>query len=283
MSGIPNFDWLDFGWVDLLDILVVAVVTYWMILLIKGTRAVHMLTGLAIVFSAYVGSEILPFYTLHWILNAFLSSIVLIVVVLFQEDIRRGLARMGRNPLFTGMNPKEESKLLQEIVAATVAMSERHVGALIVLERETRLDDFLEGCTVLDAKVSREILASIFYPLSPLHDGATVLHEGRVHAAGCFLPLTNRTDISKSFGTRHRAAIGITERSDAVAIVVSEEDGSISMAVDCELQHGMQPAELQESLTRLFSPRLPYAKPKRSLRRKLGRDATIEGVVRPER
>ena len=118
---------------------------------------------------------------------------------------------MGRNPLFAGMSRKEESRFLEEIAVATVNMSERNVGALIVLERETRLDDFLEGGTSLDARVGRELLTSIFFPLSPLHDGATVLREGRIHAAGCFLPLTKRTDIHKSFGTRHRAALGITE------------------------------------------------------------------------
>lgn len=275
MSPIINFDWIDFGWVDLLDILVVAFVTYWIILLIKGTRAIHMVSGLAIVFVAYVGSEILPFYTLHWILNAFLSSVVLIIVVLFQEDIRRALARMGRNPLFAGMTPKEESKLLEETVAATLVMSERHVGALIVLERETRLDDFLEGCTHLDAKVSREILASIFFPLSPLHDGASIIRKGRIYSAGCFLPLTNRTDISKSYGTRHRAAIGIAERTDAVAIVVSEEDGSISLAIDSGLHNGLSASDLKSILAKHFSPHLPKGR-----RRK---DATSERSVPTER
>jgi len=260
MSPMSNFDWIDFSWVDLLDILVVAFVTYWLILLIKGTRAVHMVSGLAIVFVAYVGSEILPFYTLHWILNAFLSSVVLIIVVLFQEDIRRALARMGRNPLFTGMTPKEESRLLEETVSATLVMSERHVGALIVLERETRLDDFMEGCTQLDAKVSREILASVFFPLSPLHDGATIIRKGRIYSAGCFLPLTNRTDISKSYGTRHRAALGIAERTDAVAIVVSEGDGSISLAIDSNLHHGLSALDLKSMLTKHFASHLPRGK-----------------------
>jgi diadenylate cyclase len=160
------------------------------------------------------------------------------------------------------MSPKEESKLLEEIVTGMAGMSERNVGALLVLERETRLDDFLEGGTLLDARVSREMLTSIFFPLSPLHDGATILREGRVYAAGCFLPLTKRTDIHKSFGTRHRAALGITERGDAVAIVVSEEDGSISMALDGILQHGLTSKALREALTSLFSPYVPREKRK---------------------
>ena len=262
LRAFLNLDWLDLTWVDVLDILVVTFVTYWIILLIKGTRAVHMVAGLAIVFIAYVVSRLLPMHTLHWIINSFLSSIILIIVVLFQEDIRRALARMGRNPLFAGMSRREESRLMEEIAVATVYMSERNVGALIVLERDTRLNDFLEGGTELDARVSREILTSIFFPLSPLHDGAAVLREGRIYAAGCFLPLTKRTDIHKSFGTRHRAALGITERSDAVVIVVSEEDGSISVALDGILQHGLSPKALREALTDLFSPYVPREKRK---------------------
>lgn len=268
METMPDWGWIDFGWLDLVDILVVAFVTYWIILLIKGTRAIHMVSGLAIVFVAYVLSDLFPMYTLHWILNAFLSSIVLIVVVLFQEDIRRALARMGRNPLFATTAAWEGTKLLQEVVAATVAMSERHVGALMVLERETRLDEFLQGCTLLDARVSREILASIFYPLSPLHDGATVLRKGRIYAAGCFLPLTTRVDISKAFGTRHRAALGIAERTDALAVVVSEEDGSLSVAVDGELYHGLEVADLQGLLTRHMASHREDAKGKRDAARK---------------
>ncbi len=268
MEMMPDWGWIDFGWLDLVDILVVAFVTYWIILLIKGTRAIHMVSGLAIVFVAYVLSDVFPMYTLHWILNAFLSSMVLIIVVLFQEDIRRALARMGRNPLFATTAAWEGTKLLQEVVAATVAMSERHVGALMVLERETRLDEFLQGCTLLDARVSREILASIFYPLSPLHDGATVLRKGRIYAAGCFLPLTTRVDISKAFGTRHRAALGIAERTDALAVVVSEEDGSLSVAVNGELYHGLEVADLQGLLTRHMTSHREDARGKRDAARK---------------
>ncbi len=251
MFNIPN--WIDLTWVDFLDILVVAFVTYWIILLIKGTRAVHMIAGLAIVFIAYVISRILPMYTLHWILNSFLSSVILIIVILFQDDIRRALARMGINPLFAGISPKEEGRLFDEIISSTLSMSEQKVGALIVLERDTRLDDFIHGRTILDARVSRELLAGIFFPLSPLHDGATILREGRIYAAGCFLPLTERTDIDKSLGTRHRAALGISEQTDAVTMVVSEEDGSISIALDGILQHNLNPLTLKETLTNIFS------------------------------
>ncbi len=257
MSSFHNLDWIHITWVDILDILVVAFVTYWILLLIRGTRAVHMLGGLGIVFIAFVLSQILPMYTLHWILNIFLGSIIIIIVILFQEDLRRALTRMGRNPLFSGMSKIEESRLLEEITTAMGAMAERHVGALLVLERETRLDEFLAGGTVLDAKVSREALKSIFFPLSPLHDGATVLREGRIYLAGCFLPLTNRTDVSKSWGTRHRAALGIVERTDAVVILVSEEDGSIAVALDGELHHGLGQEDLIKSLHALFTPHVP--------------------------
>jgi diadenylate cyclase len=257
MYSLPRLDWIHITWVDILDILVVSLMTYWILLLIRGTRAVNMLGGLAILFIAYIVSQILPMYTLHWILSIFLGSIIIIIVVLFQEDLRRALTRMGRNPLFSGMSKVEESRLLEEVVAAMVAMSERHVGALLVLERETRLDDFLAGGTVLDAKVSRETLKSIFFPLSPLHDGATVLRAGRIYLAGCFLPLTIRSDIQKSWGTRHRAALGITERSDAVVILVSEEDGSISLAMDGTLQHALSQDGLKKRLHELFTPHVP--------------------------
>jgi len=257
MQSLHNLDWIHITWVDILDILVVALVTYWIVLLIRGTRAVNMLGGLAIVFIAYVVSQILPMYTLHWILNVFLGSVIIVIVILFQEDIRRVLTRMGRNPLFSGMSKIEESLLLEEITAAVGDMAERHVGALLVLERETRLDEFLTGGTVLDAKVSREALRSIFFPLSPLHDGATLLREGRIHLAGCFLPLTTRTDVSKSWGTRHRAALGIVERTDAVVILVSEGDGSIAIALDGEMQHGLRIEDLLKNLHSLFAPHVP--------------------------
>ena len=254
MQIIPDPHLINLDWVDLLDILVVAFVTYWILILIKGTRAVHMLAGLAIVFIAYAASLVLHMYTLNWILNSFLGSILLIIVVLFQEDIRRALARMGRNPLFMGMSRKEGSQLLDEIVVAASAMSERHVGALLVLERETRLEDFLEGGTLLDSKISREILASVFFPLSPLHDGAVVVRKGRIYAAGCFLPLTQRTDISKALGSRHRAALGITEKTDAVVIVVSEENGYISLAREGSLDSHLIGKELRDKLNTIFSP-----------------------------
>ncbi len=259
--NIPN--WIDLNWVDCLDILVVAFVTYWIILLIKGTRAVHMIAGLAIVFIVYVISRILPMYTLNWILNSFLSSVILIIVILFQDDIRRALARMGINPLFAGISPIEEGRFFDEIVSSLLTMSETNVGALIVLERDTRLDDFIHGQTKLDARVCRELLTSIFFPLSPLHDGATVLREGKVYAAGCFLPLTERTDIDKSLGTRHRAALGISEQTDAVTMVVSEEDGSISIALDGVLQHNLNPQTLKETLTSIFYSNLLMNKHKK--------------------
>ncbi len=246
---------IDLHWVDLLDIIVVAFLTYWILVLIKGTRAVQMLGGLAIVFIMYVVSQVVHMYTLHWILNSFLSSILLIIVVLFQEDIRRALARMGRNPLFFGMTRKEESALFDELVSTASALSERHVGALLVLEQETQLDEFTEGGTLVDSRISRELLASIFFPLSPLHDGAVVIRKGRIHLAGCFLPLTRRTDISKELGSRHRAALGITENTDAVALVVSEENGAVSIAHEGQLYYRLSSSELRSKLKSICAPR----------------------------
>ncbi|MDW7644180.1 MAG: diadenylate cyclase CdaA [Desulfuromonadales bacterium] len=251
LEGFKNFRWL----LDLLDIVLVAYIIYRIILLIKGTRAVQMLLGLAVILLVYVASQIGGLYTLHWLLDNFLSSIILVIVVIFQNDIRRALIHVGRNPFFADLSYKEETEVMEELIKATLNLANRRIGALIVIERETGLKDFLEVGVEIDAKVSSDLITSIFLPYSPIHDGALVIQQGRLKRAGCFLPLSQNPDISKTLGTRHRAAIGLTELVDAVAIVVSEETGKISVVVGGRITRDLDSTALKRVLKRLLEPK----------------------------
>ena len=204
LDQLKNFRWL----LDLLDIFLVAFIIYRIILLIKGTRAVQMLLGLAVVLIVYVASQLAGLYTLHWLLDNFLSSIILVIVVIFQNDIRRALIHVGRNPFFADLSFKEEDEVIDELVKACVNMANKKIGALIVIERETGINDFLEIGVEIDARVSSDLIGSIFLPYSPIHDGALVIQQGRLKRAGCFLPLSQNPDISQVPGhpapRRHR-------------------------------------------------------------------------------
>jgi len=255
---LPGFlnNWDNWRWLlNLLDIFLVAFIFYRIMILIRGTRAVQMLLGLAIILLVYFVSQHSGLYTLHWLLDNFLSSIILIVVVIFQNDIRRALMHVGRNPFFAHATYGEETAIIDEIVKACVNMAHKRIGALIVIERETGLKDFLEVGVKLDARVSSDLISAIFLPYSPIHDGALVVQQGRLTQAGCFLPLTQNPDISKQLGTRHRAAIGLTELVDAVAVVVSEETGKISVVVGGRLTRDLDSTALRRILNRLLEPR----------------------------
>lgn len=240
---------------DLLDISIVAFIIYRIILLIKGTRAVQMLLGLAVILVVYLASRVGDLHTLNWFLSNFLSSIILVIVVIFQNDIRRALMHVGSNPFFGGMTYREETEMIAELVRASVALGNRKIGALIVIERETGIKDILESGTLIDARVECELIRAIFMPSSPIHDGALVVQQGRLQQAGCFLPLTQSSDVSKTLGTRHRAAIGLTELADAVAIIVSEETGKISVAVNGGMTRNLDATSLKKVLGRLLEPR----------------------------
>ena len=240
---------------DLLDISIVAFIIYRIILLIKGTRAVQMLLGLAVILVVYLASRIGDLHTLNWFLSNFLSSIILVIVVIFQNDIRRALMHVGRNPFFGGMTYREESEVIDELVKASVALGNRKIGALIAIERETGINDILESGVAVDARVSSELIRAIFMPTSPIHDGALVIQQGQLKMAGCFLPLSQSSDISKALGTRHRAAIGMTELADAIAIIVSEETGKISVAVNGGITRNLDATSLKKVLGRLLEPR----------------------------
>jgi uncharacterized protein (TIGR00159 family) len=229
---------------DTLDVLVVAVGIYWLLLLIKGTRAIQILVGLGALIGLRVAADFLELLTLAWLLDNFLGPAVLIVVILFQADIRRGLGRLGRG-FFPRLSERQESQIVEEVVRAAQGLSARRVGALIVLERRTGLDDQVEAGTPLDAAVTKELLTTIFQPSSPLHDGAVLIQQGRISHAGAILPLTLRTDLPEGVGTRHRAAVGITEETDAAVIVVSEETGSISVVMGGEMIRGLDAPRLR--------------------------------------
>jgi uncharacterized protein (TIGR00159 family) len=249
-----------FRWsLDLLDILLVAFIIYRLILLIKGTRTVQMLLGLAVLLVVYVVSQLGGLYTLNWLLDNFLSSIILVIVVIFQNDIRRALVHMGRNPFFADHSFREEDQAIEELVKGCTSLASRRYGALVVVERETGINDFLEVGTELDAKLSADLLGAVFHPQSPIHDGAAVVQRGRLTRAGCFLPLTQNPNVSPRLGTRHRAALGLTELVDAVVVVVSEETGKVSVVISGKMTRDLDPITLRKVLRRLLEPRRPAA------------------------
>lgn len=249
--------------VDLFDIFIVSFIIYRIILLIKGTRAVQMLLGLVVLLGLYVISQIFGLYTLNWFLSNFLSSIVLVVIVIFQNDIRRALMHVGKNPFFAGLSREESSEIIENIVSACFRMASKRFGALIVIERETGIKDFLEIGTDLDAQITSDLIVSVFLPYSPLHDGALIVQGGRITRAGCFLPLSHNPDLSKNLGTRHRAAVGLTELVDAVTIVVSEETGTVSVVVNGKMTKDLDASGLRKILARL----LQYKSKKRRIRK----------------
>lgn len=240
-----------FGWRDVLDIALVSFILYRLLLLVRGTKAAKMLVGLLLLLMASLLSRYLPLYTMDWLLQGFWGYIVIVLIVLFQPEIRRALAKIGEAPLLRAFSSAEEFKSLEEIVKASVTLANRKIGALIVIERDTALQDFVELGTQLDARVSKELLLSLFNPTSPIHDGAVVIRDKRIVAAGCFLPISLSPHISKALGTRHRAALGLTEETDAVVIIVSEETGTIALSVGGRLETRLDMSALRERLTEI--------------------------------
>ncbi len=244
---------MEFRWQDAVDIILMSIILYRLLLIIKGTRAAQMLVGLGVLLLASILSRYFELYTVDWLIQSFWTHIVIAIIILFQPEIRRALAQMGETHFLHTLTSAEELKSLDEIIKATVALSNRKIGAIIAIERETNLKDFVEMGTPLDAKVSKEVLLSIFHPTSPIHDGAVVIKGNRIVAAGCFLPIATDTDISKSLGTRHRAGIGLSEETDAVVILVSEETGAISMAINGKLESPFDLGLLRDALNDIFT------------------------------
>jgi len=241
-----------FRWQDAVDIGLLAVVIYSGINLIRGTRAVPMLIGLGVLYGVYFVSGRLEIYTINVILQNLLGWSIILVFIVFQNDIRRALTQVGTGPLFSSADRVAQSQAVEELVKGVTAMASRRVGALVVLQNEVGLNEYIEVGTRLDAQVSKELVTSIFMPGSPIHDGALIIQQGRITAAGCFLPLTTNPTVSKTLGTRHRAAIGLTEETDALAIVVSEEDGMVSLVREGKITRDVDAATLRTTLQRLL-------------------------------
>lgn len=237
---------------DILDIVIVTAAIYWLLLLIRGTRAVQVLVGLLVLIGLSLASEAFQLAALGLILENFMEAAVIIIVVLFAPDIRRALARVGRG-FSLGGRDQAEGMVIEEIVQAAQALAGKRVGALVVLERESALDDYIEAGRSLDAAVSKDLLLSLFLPPSPLHDGAVLVQEGRIASAGCILPLTLKQDLPDGVGTRHRAAVGITEETDAVVIVVSEESGGISVVMRGEMLRDLDGPRLRVVIQEILS------------------------------
>lgn len=224
----------DFSVRDIIDILIVSYVIYKLILLLRGTRAVQFMKGIIVVVVAWALSYWFQLTTLQWMMKQMIDTGLIAIIIIFQPELRRALEQIGRGKLFTRQSVVGEdqstNQLISEVIRAANHMSKRRIGALIVFEKETGLSDYIESGTMLESKVSAELLINIFTPNTPLHDGAVIIRQNTLVAAACYLPLSENPFISKELGTRHRAAIGTSEVSDALCITVSEETGQISLA-----------------------------------------------------
>ncbi len=244
---------------DILDILIVTILVYQLLMLIRGTRAVQLVTGLGVLVLAYAVSRYLRLYTLQYLLGYLGLVIPIALLVLFQPELRRMLEQLGRGgALVTGLTPwtlgrEEAIRLVNDAARAARVLSMRKIGALMVLERRTGLQDFIDTGIKIDALVTVQLLINLFFPNSPMHDGAAIIRGNRVIAAGCLLPLSENMSIGRTLGTRHRAGLGIAEQADAVAIIVSEETGTISLARDGEMVRGLSEEELKAALLSLLA------------------------------
>ncbi len=239
-------------WQDALDIILVAVIIYQAFLFLRGTQALQVLAGMFLLFLIYLGAKRLEFSTLEWLLDGVVKSFLLIVIILFQADIRRVLSRMGRKALAPSEAP--ESSTLEEISEAVETMMSYRLGALIVLERRVGLSAYLEGAVRLDALVTKELLISLFWPHNPTHDGAVIIQGDRVVAAGCLLPLSANPHLDPALGTRHRAGVGLSEQTDALALIVSETYGQVSLARGGHLDQNLSRLRLRQALKDIYEP-----------------------------
>ncbi len=244
------------SWWDILDIAIVSILIYEALKLIRGTRAMQMAIGSLLVAILFYGSRLFPLQTVNWLIRNLLAYLVIAGIVLFQQDIRRALSQLGRAPFFRYFARAEQSaESIEEVITAAGMLAKAHVGAIIVFEREIGLRNYIESGIPIDAMLSYDLLTTIFQPSTPLHDGAVIVQETRIAAAACFLPLTVSPKLDRDLGTRHRAAIGLTEESDAVAIVISEERGEISLSLQGRLERGLSADDLRSRLQVLILQR----------------------------
>jgi len=244
------------GWWALLDIAIVSLLIYEVLKLVRRTHAFQIFIGGGLIVLLYYASRFAPLQTLNWLVGDMFGYVVFAAIVLFQGDIRRALAHFGRAPFFRYLNRLAATdETIQEVVVALGMLAEQRIGAIVVIEREIGLRNYVESGIPIDAEVSYDLLVSVFCPGSPLHDGAVVIQQNRLAAAACFLPLTVDPRVTKSLGTRHRAAMGLSEETDAVALVVSEESGQLSLVLDGQIEQEMDPEHLRYRLEALMQRR----------------------------
>ncbi|MGH9319828.1 MAG: diadenylate cyclase CdaA [Vicinamibacteria bacterium] len=249
------------SWLGALDIAIVSYLIYKLLQLIRGSRAFQMVVGTLVVVLFFFASRWMELTTVNWLLENSLAYIGFAVIVLYQHELRKALAQLGQAPLFRFLNPSSSAGTLDEVAFAVLSLSQRRIGAIVVLERDIGLRGYIEGGILLDAVVNYDLLLSIFNPKSPLHDGAVIIQGDRLAAAACFLPISINPQLSKALGTRHRAAIGITEDTDALAIVVSEETGKISLVEDGNIVFGVEAESLRSRLKEAMGQRQSEAAP----------------------
>ena len=243
---------------DIIDVAIVSYIIYSLFLLVRGTRAVQLLKGIFVLVATWAISTWFDLYTLKWLMNQMFTFGVVTILIIFQPELRRALEQLGRGKIFARSNVLEEDLNLRigEVIKTVNYCSSRSIGALIVFERETGLNDYIESGIAMESRVSSQLLSNLFVPNSPLHDGAVIIRGGQIMAAACYLPLSENPFISKELGTRHRAGIGVTEVSDAISVIVSEETGQVSLAIG-----GMIVRDIKEEslISKLFDELRPEA------------------------
>ncbi|OPJ54680.1 diadenylate cyclase CdaA [Alkalithermobacter paradoxus] len=246
----------NIGILDIIDITIVAYAFYKLYTLIKETRAEQLVKGIIVLLVATKASELLQLHVINWILINTMTVGLIALLIVFQPELRRALEYIGRTKFIIRSNTDFENenidKSIEEIVEALYSLSRQKIGALIVIERETGLNDIIQTGTILEAKITRQLLINIFIPNTPLHDGAIVIKDSKIKAAGCFLPLTENKNLNKELGTRHRAGIGISEKSDCISLMVSEENGYISMAKNGKLYRNITKEYIKDLLTKIL-------------------------------
>ena len=243
-------DWAGIS--DILDILIVAVVIYTFLVLIKDTRAFPMVLAGAGLLGLYYGTTWARLETMHWLLTTLAPYFIFALIVIYQADIRRALARVGQVALLGRLAARERTEVVDDIVLACAHLAREKIGALVVLEHQVGLQTFVESGVAMDARVTYDLLVSIFRPEGPLHDGAVIIRKSRIAAAACFLPMSLNPLISAQLGARHRAAIGVTEESDAISVVVSEQNGTIALMCGGTVELNLTPEQLRERLRTLM-------------------------------
>lgn len=238
----------------IIDILLVSIVFYYLFLLLKGSRAVHIIIGLAILAFIFILSNILHLFATGWLLDRFLTIILVAIPVIFQQELRRGLEKLGQTKIFSNNEFNASDILISNLVEASMTMAQNKIGALIVLHNDVSLNEYAETGVQINGKVSKELLLNIFFPKSPLHDGAVIIKGDKILAAACILPHSYKIS-DHTLGTRHKAAIGLAENTDAHIIVVSEEKGTISYAHNGRLDRNITPEKLQKFLEEFYKPK----------------------------